>query len=161
MNIGPERMGSAVGSFKRFKMLPKRSKWWVVVRYTFFQIPDMAIFVLILILIHRWVNLPPWLTWGLVSLWVIKDILMFPFVWSAYKRSPSGGGQSLVGTEGIAEERLAPSGYVRLHDELWQAEVTGRGTPIEKGERVMVQGVNGLTLLVQPTPKMMPFFPTP
>jgi len=75
---------------------------------------------------------------------------MFPFVWSAYERSASGSGQSLIGTEGIVEERLAPSGYVRLHGELWQAEVIGECSVIEKSEIVRIEGIRGLKLLVRP-----------
>ena len=56
---------------------------------------------------------------------------------------------SLVGTEGIVEERLAPSGYIRVHGELWQAEIIGEGRPIEKGAVVQIQGIRGLLLLVQ------------
>jgi membrane-bound ClpP family serine protease len=55
--------------------------------------------------------------------------------------------------EGVAEERIAPSGYIRVSGELWQSEVMGKKTPIEKGETVLVKGAYGLTLLVQPTQK--------
>ena len=74
---------------------------------------------------------------------------MFPFVWRAYDRPRPGDLRSLIGTDGIAEEKLAPSGHVRVHGELWQAEVMAKGTPIEKGEAVLIEGVYGLTLLVQ------------
>ncbi len=59
------------------------------------------------------------------------------------------GVHSLVGTEGIVEERLTPSGYIRVHGELWQAEMIREGPPIEKGEVVRIQGNRGLLLLVQ------------
>jgi membrane-bound ClpP family serine protease len=136
---------------RRFKTLPQGSKRRIVVKYIIFQVPDMAILTLTLIVLHWLISLPSWLTWGFVSLWVIKDVFMFPFVWSAYEQPPSGGVQPLAGTEGIAEERLAPSGYVCVRGELWQAEVIKKGPPIEKGEGILVQEANGLTLIVQPT----------
>jgi len=61
----------------------------------------------------------------------------------------------LIGTEGITEERLAPSGYIRVHGELWRAEVMEGEAPIERGETVLIQRAYGLTLLVKPTPKMI------
>lgn len=56
----------------------------------------------------------------------------------------------MVGAQGIAEERLAPSGYVRVHGELWQGELMGGDPPIDGGQAVRVQEVHGLTLFVQP-----------
>jgi len=86
---------------------------------------------------------------------------MFPFVWCAYDPPRPGDLRSLIGTEGIAEERLDSLGYVRVHGELWQAEVMAKGTPIEKGEKVQIQGSYGLTLLVQPTQEKCKKEPSP
>jgi len=119
----------------------------VVVRYAVLQVPAVVILVLVLTLVRRWVDLPAWFVWGLVALWVAKDVILFPFVWRAYDSDDTN---SMVGTRGIAEERLAPSGYVRVRGELWQAEVMGDGPPIDRGQRVRVRGICGLKLLVQP-----------
>ena len=54
----------------------------------------------------------------------------------------------MIGRRGVAEEQLAPTGYIRVGDELWKAEVIG-GRAIEKGETVGIQGIRGLTLLVE------------
>jgi membrane protein implicated in regulation of membrane protease activity len=54
----------------------------------------------------------------------------------------------MVGRHGIAQQTLAPSGYVRVGGELWLAEVVGDEGSIEKGERIRVREVNGLKLLV-------------
>jgi len=75
---------------------------------------------------------------------------MFPFVWRAYDRPCPGDLRSLIGTDGIAEEKLAPSGHVRVHGELWQAEVVGECSLIGKGEIVRIEGIRGLKLLVRP-----------
>ena len=118
----------------------------VVVRYAVLQLPAVVLLALVLILVQRWVDIPAWFVWGLVSLWVAKDVIMFPFVWRAYDLDDTN---SMVGTRGIAETRLAPSGYVRVRGELWQAEVMGDGPPIDRGQRVRVRGISGLKLLVQ------------
>ena len=121
----------------------------VVMRYALFQIPGLVLLILILILVRRWVDFPSWFFWGSVFIWIVKDAVLFPFVWRAYDWSRSRDVHSLVGTEGIVEERLAPSGYIRVHGELWQAEMIREGPPIEKGEGVRIQGIRGLVLLVQ------------
>jgi len=129
----------------------KRPGWpaQVVMRYALFQIPALVLLILILILVRRWVDFPLWFFWGSVFIWIVKDAVLFPFVWRAYDWSRSRDVHSLVGSEGIVEERLAPSGYIRVHGELWQAKMIREGPPIEKGEGVQIQGIRGLVLLVQ------------
>jgi membrane-bound ClpP family serine protease len=51
--------------------------------------------------------------------------------------------------EGIVEERLAPPGYIRVHGELWQAEVVRADVSIERGEPVRIRGIKGLRLQVE------------
>jgi len=118
-------------------------------RYILFQIPSLTLFILILILIRRWVNLPEWVFWGAIGIWLVKDVILFPFVWRAYNRDRLRELQSLVGIEGIAEERLAPTGYIRVHGELWQAEVVRADVRIERGEPVTIRGIKGLRLQVE------------
>jgi membrane protein implicated in regulation of membrane protease activity len=120
-----------------------------VVRYVLFQIPDTTLLILILIALRYWLDLPAWIMWGLIGVWVAKDILMFPFVWRAYDSTGLKGPHSVIGRRGVAEEQLAPTGYVRVHDELWKAEMIGVGQAIEKGQTVRIRGIRGLTLLVE------------
>jgi membrane-bound ClpP family serine protease len=100
-----------------------------------------------LILVQRWVSLPAWFIWGLIAFWIAKDVVLFPLTWRAYDRSHKGYANSMIGLHGIAENRLAPSGYVHVRGELWQAEVAQNSGPIEKGESVRIYGNRGLTLL--------------
>ena len=137
-------------TFEQYRMLSKEAKRRIVLRYACYQIPDVAIFVLILFVLHQWVDLSLWLYIGLVSLWMVKYVLAFTFVWPAYDKPRPGDIKSLIGTEGIAEERLDPFGYIRVHGELWRAEVIGKTIPIEKGQTVLIERACGLTLLVKP-----------
>lgn len=121
----------------------------VVIRYALLQIPALALLIVLLLLVKRWVDLPQWFIWGIILFWVAKDVILFPLTWRAYDQDRPRGAYSMVGESGIAEERLAPSGYIRMHGELWQAEVMGDSPPIERGESVRIQGIRGLTLLVQ------------
>lgn len=135
--------------FERYRTLPKETKQRIALRYALYQIPDIGIFALILFLLHQWVGLSLWLSIGIVALWMVKYVLVFTLVWPAYDRPRPGDVKSLIGTEGIAEERLNPSGYIRVHGELWRAEVIGKTIPIEKGQRVLIERASGFTLLVK------------
>ena len=134
-------------------MLSKEEKRRIVLRYARYQIPDVAIFALILFVLHQWVGLSLGLFIGLVILWMVKYLVVFSFVWRAYDKPRPGDVTSLIGTQGIAEERLDPSGYVRVHGELWRAEVIGKTMAIEKGQTVLIERADGLTLLVKPFQK--------
>ena len=121
----------------------------VVLRYALLQIPFTALVVIVLILLRQWVDLPIWFVCALVALLVIKDVALYPFVWRAYDPESPVLTNQMEGAQGIAIEDLHPSGYVEIGAERWQAEVTGDGSSIRRGQRVRVNGIRGLTLLVQ------------
>jgi membrane protein implicated in regulation of membrane protease activity len=128
------------------------TKGWsakVMLRYALLQIPFTALVVVVLILLRKWVDLPIWFVCALVALLVIKDIALYPFVWRAYDPDSSALTNQMEGARGIAIEDLQPTGYVKIGAERWQAEVTGGGPSIRRGQRVRVSGIRGLTLLVQ------------
>jgi len=137
-------------NLQRFQSLPREMKRRVIVRYALFQIPDLTILLLIILALEWWVDLSSWFAWSLVCLWVIKDLIFFLFLWPAYEPSPLGSGRSLIGAEGIVEEELAPSGFVRVRGELWRAEANREGVKVKKGEKVVVEDAQGLTLVVRP-----------
>lgn len=119
-----------------------------LLKYALIQLPAVAALILILMLVRKWVVLPTWLAWGLVGLWVAKDVILYPFVWRAYEWGPDKGKASMIGLCGVAKDRLNPSGYVFVRGELWKAKVIDEGF-IEKGENVLVKESKGLTLLVK------------
>lgn len=123
----------------------------IVVRYVLAHLPGMALLLLILFFVDRLVDLSAWFIWGLIVLWIAKDVALFPFVWHAYDRTDRPADtNSMLGARGVVEDRLAPKGYVRLGGELWQAELIEGSSPMEKGEGIRVRGTRGLTLLVEP-----------
>jgi membrane-bound ClpP family serine protease len=134
-------------------MKKPHSPFRVIAGYVVLQLPSLALLVLILILVRRWIDLPEWLVWGFVAIWVAKEVTMFPSVWRSYNQRSRGGTASLIGARGIAEERLEPSGYARVNDELWQAKVLKGMRPVKQGETVRVRGIDGLTLIVEPESK--------
>jgi membrane-bound ClpP family serine protease len=140
-------------TFEQYRMLSKEAKRRIVQRYALYQIPDMAILVLILFVLHQWVGLSLGLFIGLVSPWMVKYVLVFSFVWRAYDKPRIGDVTSLIGIQGIAEELLDPSGYNRGHGELWRAELIGKTMAIGKRQVVLIERAYGLTLLVKPFQK--------
>jgi membrane protein implicated in regulation of membrane protease activity len=99
---------------------------------------------------RSWVGLPDWAAAGIIALWVLKDVVLFPFVRIAYQPGSEGGSTRLLGARGTAQDTLQPSGYVRISAELWRAELRPGSQPVEPGDRVRVLSVHGLTLLVEP-----------
>ena len=129
----------------KFKQIPKP----IYLRYILLNIPGLAAVILILMIIQHWVVLPGWLFWSIIGFWVVKDALLFPFVWRAYDSERSGRSRAMVGERGIAKERLAPAGYVQVHGELWRAVIIDDGPAIEIGQSVKIVKMDGLTLFVE------------
>ena len=123
----------------------------IYLRYTLLNIPGLAAVILILIIIQHWVVLPVWLFWSIIGFWIVKDVVLFPFVWRAYDWERSDRSRSMIGERGIAKERLAPKGYVQVRGELWRAEIIDGGPSIEMGQSVKIVKMDGLTLLVEHT----------
>jgi membrane-bound ClpP family serine protease len=130
----------------------RRAGWSArtLLHYSLLQLPALALVVIVLVFIQRWVPIPAWLFWGIIVVWIAKDAVLFPFVWRAYEASPSPVAPGLIGAVGVARERLAPRGYIRVSGSMWRAEVAGGGPPIESGQTVRVEDRHGLTLLVVP-----------
>jgi membrane-bound ClpP family serine protease len=122
----------------------------IVVKYTLLQLPELGLLLIALVLAKRWVVVSDWVFWGLIIAWITKDIILFPFTWRSYDWESGDRYRSMVGARGLTKDRLAPSGFIQIRGELWKAEVWGGGRPIEKGERVEVRQIKGLTLYVRP-----------
>jgi membrane-bound serine protease (ClpP class) len=122
----------------------------IYLRYILLNIPAMVLIIMALILAQRWITIPIWLSLTIIFIWLIKDVILFPIVWRAYDWDRSGGLRSMIGKQGIARERLAPSGYVLVQGELWKAEIAEADQPIESGKFVQVVKMEGLKLFVIP-----------
>jgi membrane-bound serine protease (ClpP class) len=70
----------------------------------------------------------------------------------AQRRRPATGREELVGRVGVARSDLAPSGMVFLEGELWTAESVGEES-VRTGDRVAVDRVDGLRLVVRKAPR--------
>jgi len=125
----------------------------IVVKYFLLQLPGMAAFALILLLVRRWVEIPAYLAWASLGIWVGKDILLFPILWRFYDPSLYPDRFRMIGRKGFALTRLNPDGYVQVQGERWQAGIAKGRAPIGQGEAICVEAVNGLKLTVGPCPE--------
>jgi membrane-bound ClpP family serine protease len=122
----------------------------IYLRYILLNIPALVLIILALFLAQHWITLPIWLSLTVIFIWLIKDVILFPFVWRAYDWERPGRLRSMIGKKGITRERLAPSGYVLVQGELWKAESAEADQPIESGKFVRVVKMEGLKLFVIP-----------
>ncbi len=91
------------------------------------------------------------LSWTVIISGVIVTTLFFTVILTlglrVQRRKPTTGIEGLVGEVGEAVTALDPSGTVRVHGELWQADTAGSRIP--KGRPVRVAEVRGLSLRVE------------
>lgn len=122
----------------------------MLLRYWLLQLPGTVLLIVILCLLRDRLELPAWVLWSIVAIWVGKDVLLYPLVWRSYDAAYPVTAHSMEGEHGVATERIDPTGYVRVRGELWRAELMNGVPPIDKGERVLVETMRDLTLLVRP-----------
>jgi membrane-bound serine protease (ClpP class) len=65
----------------------------------------------------------------------------------ARRNKVTTGAQGMIGQPGVARSSLAPSGQVTVVGEIWNAYSS---IPVPIGEPVVVRGIDGLTLIVEP-----------
>ena len=116
-------------------------------RYLLFQLPGLALVATLLAAAAHWLSLPVWACVLGMTVWLVKDVALYPALKRSYRTGGPTGPESMVGALGTANDDLRPSGFVRIGLELWRAEST---VPIEAGEDVRVAGCVGMTLLVDP-----------
>lgn len=133
-----------------FRKLPGKTKRSILAKYTLYQIPDTALAFLVLWILAAWADVPHWIAGSLAVLWILKDILMFPVLWSSFGGTDASDLHSLVGAEGVVTAMCDPHGYVRVRGETWKAEPDEQGTVIDAGVPIVVTGSQGLTLYVKP-----------
>jgi membrane-bound serine protease (ClpP class) len=73
-------------------------------------------------------------------------IVVSSLAFRAYRARPRSGMEGLLGATGLVRERIDPQGLIFIHGELWKAE---SGEVIDEGEKVQVEGLDGLVLKVR------------
>lgn len=122
----------------------------VLFRYALFQLPDLFILILILFVLRNFLKIPGYAIGAAIAFWILKDIVLYPFVGRFYDPNFQKDLFSMVGKKGIVKKSLRPKGKILVKGELWHAEVLEKDMTINTGETVVIQGIKGLKLLVVP-----------
>lgn len=97
-----------------------------------------------------------WAGPGLITLGVLSFVTAIVFgrkVLEAHRQGPvRTGSEELIGARAEARTTLDPDGQVWVEGSLWRARLAGDGGPLRPGDRVRVEAVEGLTLVVAPEP---------
>ncbi|GAG12135.1 unnamed protein product, partial [marine sediment metagenome] len=80
-----------------------------------------------------------------VSLGLISTFLV-TLAFKAHRKKTISGREALVGQTGLVKANISPEGKVFIHGEIWDAESSEK---IPKGEKVIIEKVEGLKLLVK------------
>jgi membrane-bound serine protease (ClpP class) len=91
---------------------------------------------------------PALITLGVLS--VISFYLVGRKVVRAQREEPTRGGSDLIGLSAEARTALDPGGQVWVEGALWSARLLDDAAPLQPGDRVTVEAIDGLTLLVRP-----------
>ncbi len=88
----------------------------------------------------------------IISAYVLFELIehaVLPLVWLILKkkRRVLTGAEGLIGEIGEVKTWRAGEGKVFVHGELWQAMCE---EPLSAGDRIVVEDLRGLTLLVRP-----------
>jgi membrane-bound serine protease (ClpP class) len=91
---------------------------------------------------------------ALITLGVISGVVFYFVtrkVIEAHRDQPvRTGSEEMLGAEGEARSALDPEGQVWLQGTLWGARLADPSTPVRPGDRVRVEALDGLTLVVRP-----------
>jgi membrane-bound ClpP family serine protease len=103
---------------------------------------------LVLLILHEaGVHLSPALIATVVVILALCVLMVYRIVTTLARRRQVGGREGMIGLRGRVITPLAPEGTVKVRGEQWRARSTGDG--IDANSRVVVVGVQGLTLLVR------------
>lgn len=62
------------------------------------------------------------------------------------------GTEEMIGAGGEARSTIDPDGQVWMQGTVWGARLANAAAPVQLGDRVIVEAVDGLTLIVRPQP---------
>jgi membrane-bound serine protease (ClpP class) len=95
-----------------------------------------------------------WAGPALITLGVLSAISFYFIsrkVLEAHREQPvRAGHEELIGAPAEVRTSLDPEGQVWIEGALWRARLTGDGVPPRPGDRVTVEAIEGLTLVVRP-----------
>jgi membrane protein implicated in regulation of membrane protease activity len=137
------------------KLVPERLRRptrRVVVKYALLQLPGLALLGGGFYWLQQAYELSVWFVLLPLFAWLIKDAILFPFLWRSFDDRPPERDPMPVGLVGT----VTASGMVRVRGELWRAEPLEGPGPLPPGQRVRVCRAEGLKLFVEPEIEVAP-----
>lgn len=97
-----------------------------------------------------------WAGPALITLGILSGVSFYFIarkVLEAHRDMPvRAGHEELIGAPAEVRASLDPEGQVWIEGALWRARLAGDGAPLRPGDRVKVEAVEGLTLVVRAEP---------
>lgn len=94
---------------------------------------------------------------GLIALGLLSGVTFYFVsrkVWAAHRNDRvRTGTEEMIGASAEARSSIDPDGRVWLGGTIWSARLAEGATPVQLGDRVKVEAVDGLTLVVRPEPQ--------
>jgi membrane protein implicated in regulation of membrane protease activity len=117
-----------------------------VKRYILFQIPEILITFLVLVVVRYFFEFPLWIVFAVTTGAIVKDVIMFHYTWTSYIVHSPEDYANVKGKQCIAMESFEKMGMVRINAELWKAQTA---EPVKKNEELVVRKIDGLELFVE------------
>ncbi len=121
----------------------------IILKYTILQIPGLGLITLILYILSFFISIAQYVHIIILSIWIVKDIVMFPFVWRSFDSSSSDITRVMIGKTGTAKQDVHSEGYVIIGSEQWKAVPDATSATINKHDNIQVTDINGLTVTIK------------
>jgi membrane-bound serine protease (ClpP class) len=127
---------------------PRSGRWHTIYSIIVSALQAAAIAVLIIVVLPIFgINIPVWGIISILTAYAVFAYIMYRISHPTVLFKPVTSPEAIVGKEGVVEAELNPAGYVRVEGELWKA--TSSGGDLQKGDIVVVTGMEGLKLTVE------------
>ena len=123
-------------------------------RYTVLAVVSSILEQGVLVAVVLWllprfgINIPLWALVVMMIALGLYGYVGYRLGRTALERKPMMASEAMLGSQCTVMTPLAPRGYVKVGSEMWRA--SSRGLVIEKGQEVVIVGMEELTLLVVP-----------
>ena len=126
----------------------RSGRWHTIYSIIVSALQAAAIAVLIIVVLPIFgINIPVWGIISILTAYAVFAYIMYRISHPTVLFKPVTSPEAIVGKEGVVEAELNPAGYVRVEGELWKA--TSSGGDLQKGDIVVVTGMEGLKLTVE------------
>jgi membrane protein implicated in regulation of membrane protease activity len=130
-------------------MKTKPPLWYTVQAILGWMLEEVILVAVVLWLLPLFnVNLPLWVLGILMAALAVYSCVMYRIGRTTFLIKPKVAAEAIIGNEGKVTKRLAPEGYVKVQGVLWKA--TCVESALEVGDEVVVVGIEGLRLTVNP-----------